>query len=253
MPWNVIRARGGSAAGGSAPAVWQEGLSMLERTFVNRLRDRDLGAFRTLVERYHASLVRLARIFCASRATAEEVVQEAWIVAFTRFDGYSGAGSLKAWLSGIVVNKAKSRAVLDRRVVSFSDLARSEAQDGNGGLDRRRFGADGRWTDPPAPWDAMTPEREVEGRQLIVHLGSMIDALPPAQRAALLLRDVEQQEPEEICRLLQISPGNLRVLLHRARTRLRAQVEALAAPARPDSAARAQGPEPVVSRRPAVM
>lgn len=110
---------------------------MLEQAFLDRLRGQDLDAFRTLVERYHASLVRLARVFCASRATAEEVVQEAWIVAFTRFDGYSGAGSLKAWLSGIVVNKAKSRAALDRSVVRFADLVRSEAQDGNGGLDPR--------------------------------------------------------------------------------------------------------------------
>lgn len=99
----------------------------------------------------------------------------------------------------------------------------------------------------------MIPEREVEGRQLIVHLGAMIDTLPPAQRAVLLLRDVEQQEPEEICRLLEITPENLRVLLHRARTRLRAQLEALAAPARPEAKADGHGPEPIVSRRLAMM
>lgn len=206
---------------------------MDESGFVRRLRDRDLAAFRTLVERYHAGLVRLARVFCASRATAEEVVQEAWIVAFTRFDGFSGNGSIKAWLAGIVANKAKTRAVRDRRVTSFSELARFELQDGHGGVESKRFRGDGGWADPPAPWDAMTPERDAAGRELIVHLQDMIDALPPMQRAALLLRDVEDQDPAEVCRTLEVSEGNLRVLLHRARTRLRAQLEALAAPAPP--------------------
>lgn len=217
--------------------------------FIRRLRERDLAAFRKLVERHHTGLVRLARVFCASRATAEEVVQEAWIVAFTRFDGYSGSGSLKAWLAGIVVNKAKTRAVRDRRVASFSELARSESQDGKGGLDPNRFRSDGGWADPPAPWDTMTPERDVAGRQLIVHLQDMIDALPPMQRAALLLRDVEEQDPAEVCRMLEVSEGNLRVLLHRARTRLRAQLEALAAPAPPRRERHGKAVGSAVSRR----
>lgn len=202
---------------------------MEDPRYIQRLRDGDQAAYRDLVRRHHTGFVRLARVFCRIHATAEEVVQDTWIAVLTGIGGYSGDAPLKAWISGIVVNKARSRAVRDGRIRSFSDFAGHDDQDANG-LDPERFTANGAWAEPPAPWDGLTPEREASDRELLGHLAEAIETLPEAQRAVVLLRDVEGVEPAEICRMLEITEGNLRVLLHRARTRLRAAVEARVAP-----------------------
>lgn len=202
-----------------------------DAAFVARLRAGEQGAYRELVRRHHAGLVRLARVFCRVQATAEEVVQDSWIAVLTGIGGYSGEAPLKAWISGIVVNKARSRAARDGRVRSFSDFAGQDEADANG-LDPDRFTANGAWAEPPAPWDGLTPEREAADRELLGYLAAEIETLPEAQRAVVLLRDVGGVEPAEICRMLGITDGNLRVLLHRARTRLRAAVEARLAPVR---------------------
>jgi RNA polymerase sigma-70 factor (ECF subfamily) len=208
-----------------------EGAVSEDADFVARLRAGDQNAYRALVRRHHTGFVRLARVFCRIQATAEEVVQDAWIAVLTGIGGYSGEAPLKAWISGIVVNKARTRAVRDGRMRSFSDFARSDGEDATG-LDPERFAANGAWAEPPAPWDGLTPEREAADRELLGHLSTEIEALPEAQRAVVLMRDVEGVEPAEICRLLGITDGNLRVLLHRARTRLRAAIEARLVPAR---------------------
>ena len=202
-----------------------------DAAFVARLRAGDQGSYRELVRRHHTGLVRLARVFCRVHATAEEVVQETWIAVLTGIGGYSGEAPLRAWISGIVVNKARSRAVRDGRVRSFSDFAGRGDDDANG-LDPERFTAAGSWADPPALWDGPTPERAAADRELLQHLAEEIESLPEAQRAVVLLRDVEGVDPTEICRMLGITDGNLRVLLHRARTKLRAAIEARMLPAR---------------------
>jgi RNA polymerase sigma-70 factor (ECF subfamily) len=209
----------------------EQGAVTEDAAFVARLRAGDQNAYRALVRRHHTGFVRLARVFCRVHATAEEVVQDAWIAVLTGIDGYSGEAPLKAWISGIVVNKARSRAVRDGRMRSFSDFARAGDDDATG-LDPERFTANGAWAEPPAPWDGLTPEREAADRELLAHLSTEIEALPEAQRAVVLLRDVEGLEPAEICRMLDISDGNLRVLLHRARARLRAAIEARLVPTR---------------------
>lgn len=195
---------------------------------VDRLRDGDEAAYREVVRLHHAGLVRLAQAFCGVRATAEEVVQDAWVAVFTGIDGYVGAAPLRSWIAGIVVNLARKRGVRDGRMRSFSDLAWQEAADGAPAPDSERFRADGAWADPPTPWDGLTPEREVGGRQMLEHLAVAVEALPPAQRAVVLLCDVEGHDAAEVCRMLDITHGNMRVLLHRARARLRARMEALA-------------------------
>lgn len=195
---------------------------------VDRLRRGDEAAYREVVRLHHAGLVRLAQAFCGVRATAEEVVQDAWVAVFTGIEGYVGAAPLRSWIAGIVVNLARKRGVRDGRMRSFSDLARQEAADGVSAPDSDRFRADGGWADPPAPWDGLTPEREVGGRQMLEHLAAAVEALPPAQRAVVLLCDVDGHDTAEVCRMLGITHGNMRVLLHRARTRLRARMEALA-------------------------
>lgn len=195
------------------------------------LRAGDEAAFRQLVRRHHARLVRLAAAFTGARARAEEAVQDAWVAVVTGLDGYSGEAPLGAWIAGIVVNKARTRAARDGRVVSFADLARSEAE--GPALDPERFLPDGHWAERFSAWSSVTPEREAGDRQLLARVGEALEALPPAQRAVVLLRDVECLEPAAICRALGITEANMRVLLHRARVRLRDAAAALAEPVPP--------------------
>jgi RNA polymerase sigma-70 factor, ECF subfamily len=193
-----------------------------------RLRAGEEAAFRELVRRHHARLVRLAAVFTGSRARAEEAVQDSWVAVVTGLDGYSGEAPLGAWITGIVMNKARTRAARDGRVLSFADLARAETE--GPALDPERFLADGHWAERFSPWSALTPEREAGDRQLLARMGEALDALPPAQRAVVLLRDVECLEPAAICAALGVSEANMRVLLHRARTRLRDEAAALVEP-----------------------
>jgi len=199
---------------------------MEDEAFVARLRAGEDRAYRELVRRHHTRLVRLAQTFCGIRASAEEVVQDSWVAVFTGIESFSGASPLKAWIAGIVVNKARTRGLRDGRMRSFSDFVRDEGGEEITTLDESRFSAGGGWAEPPLPWDGMTPERDIAGREVLSLLGDALDKLPPAQRAAVMLRDVEGQEPQEVCRLLEISEGNLRVLLHRARAKLRASLDA---------------------------
>ena len=194
-----------------------------------RLCAGEEAAFRALVRRHHARLVRLAAVFTGGRARAEEAVQDAWVAVVTGLDGYSGEAPLGAWISGIVVNKARTRAARDGRVVSFADLGRSEAE--GPALEPERFLPDGHWAERVLPWASLTPEREAGDRQLLARIGEVLETLPPAQRAVVLLRDVECQEPAAICATLGITEANMRVLLHRARTRLRDAAAALIEPA----------------------
>jgi RNA polymerase sigma-70 factor (ECF subfamily) len=203
---------------------------MEDAAFIQRLRDGDARAYRELVLRHNAGFVRLARAFCGIRATAEEVVQDAWVVVFTSLDSYAGVSPLRAWIAGIVVNKARSRAQRDGRMKTFSDFIRDEMGADTSSLEDGRFTSAGAWETPPMPWDGLTPEREAGDRQLLSILGEALETLPPVQRAIVLLRDVEGHDPAEICRMLDISEGNLRVLLHRARTRLRGILDTAMAP-----------------------
>ena len=195
--------------------------------FIARLRAGDQAAFRTLVTRHHAALVRLARSFCRIEATAEEVVQEAWLAVVTGLDSFTGAAPLRSWIAAIVVNKARTRAVRDARVRNFSDLRSSFDGDENGGFDLDRFAQSGAWMDPPLPWQGVTPERIFAGRQLVALVAEHLDRLPPNQRAAVLLRDVQGLDAKEVCEALGVTEVHLRVLLHRARTRLRAAVNTI--------------------------
>lgn len=189
-----------------------------------RLRARDPAAWRQLVRRHHATLVALAAGVVGNAATAEEVAQEAWTAAVGAIDGFAGAARITTWLAAIALNAARTRARRDGRTVLVATF-----QEEAGGEEEARFGTDGHWRLPPSHLDPLDPERIVAGRQLWDHVSAAIERLPPAQRAVLLLVDVEEVEPAEVCRLLALTPQNQRVLLHRARTRLRAEVERLLA------------------------
>jgi RNA polymerase sigma-70 factor (ECF subfamily) len=195
-----------------------------DRSLVAALRAGDEAAFLALVERWHASMVRVARGYVPSRAVAEDVVQETWLAVVRGIDRFEERSSLKTWVFRILVNRAKTRGERERRTVPFSSLAAREASDGEASVDPERFGAGGMWTAPPA----RLPEDRLADRETVAEIQAAIDALPDAQRTVITLRDVEGWEAAEVAELLGISDGNQRVLLHRARSKVRAAVEVAA-------------------------
>lgn len=192
---------------------------------VERLRRRDAATWQGVVRRYHATLVALAAGVVGNAATAEEVAQEAWAAAVGAIGSFEGAARLSTWLAAIALNTARTRVRRDARVVLVSSF-----EDAGDDLEGR-FESNGHWSLPPAPLDELDPERIVAGRQLWDHVSAAIERLAPMQRAVLVLHDVEDMDAAEICRLLELTPQNQRVLLHRARTRVRAEVERLFAAA----------------------
>jgi RNA polymerase sigma-70 factor (ECF subfamily) len=203
-------------------------MALAEAELLDGLRRRDEAAFMALVERYHQPLVRLARSFVSTPAAAEDVVQETWLAVLNGIDRFEGRSSLKTWIFRILTNRAKTRGVRDARVVPFSALAADEA-DAGPSVEAERFHQPGHriaghWAVPPQPWAEGGEERALssETREVI---REAIDALPPAQRAVISLRDVEGVEADEVCELLELTEGNQRVLLHRARTKVRRALE----------------------------
>jgi RNA polymerase sigma-70 factor, ECF subfamily len=188
------------------------------------LRRGDEQAFTALVDRHGASMLRLARVYVRDRAVAEEVVQEAWLGVLRGVERFEGRSSLRTWLHRIVANLAKTRAVREARSVPFSALARADAEEEGPSVPPERFrGPDdrwaGHWATPPEPWGQ--PEHELlsaETRALIV---AAIDALPAMQRRVITLRDMEGWSAVEVCNVLELSETHQRVLLHRARTKVR--------------------------------
>jgi RNA polymerase sigma-70 factor (ECF subfamily) len=198
-----------------------------ESGLLSRLRDRDEEAFRELVRRHHGVLLRLAGTFVRSAATAEEVVQETWLAVLQGLDRFEGRSSLKTWIFSILTNRARTRAVRDGRMVLFSEIRDDES--GDPAVDPDRFGPSGSWNEPPQPWDLASPEARAVSAQLAEHARNAIDELPGAQRAVVLLRDVEGCTAEEACNVLGVSETNQRVLLHRGRSRVRKALEVLLA------------------------
>jgi RNA polymerase sigma-70 factor (ECF subfamily) len=196
-----------------------------EQRLLAALKAGDEAAFAELVDRYHAGLVRLAMTFVRSRAVAEEVVQETWLGVLRGLPRFEGRSSLRTWITRILVNQAKTRALRERRSVPFSSLA-GELEDGPA-VDPNRFRNPqfpGGWSDPPQSWAAL-PEARLLGAETRAKLLEAIQQLPPMQRRVITLRDVEGWDAAEVRDLLDLSEVNQRVLLHRARSRVRAALE----------------------------
>jgi len=194
-----------------------------EARLLQALRDRDEEAFVELVDRLGPSMLRVARAYVPTRAVAEEVVQEAWLAVLTGLDRFEGRSSLRTWIFQIVATKAKTRAVREGRTLAFSSLGGDEPA-----VDSARFtdegGGKGAWIAPPRSLDAV-PEERLLAREAREAVAAAIASLPPAQRAVIALRDVEGMRAEEACAVLEVSEGNQRVLLHRARSKVRAALE----------------------------
>jgi RNA polymerase sigma-70 factor (ECF subfamily) len=189
-----------------------------------RMRDGDRGAFAELVQRHAGALLRVARSVVKDTSVAEELVQDTWLAALRGLDGFEGRASFRTWLLRILVNRARTRMVRDARTVPFSALSLpGETEDP--AVDSARFDENGNWGIAPVPWSEENPERLAERAETRAALEAAISDLPEAQRAVITLRDIEGLETEEICNLLAISVTNQRVLLHRARTKVRRALE----------------------------
>src|SRR3954452_18548431 len=210
---------------GTAPRSAHPRGEAREAQLVAALRAGDEEAFTMIVTTWHASLKRVARAYVRTDAIAEEVVQETWLAAINGLERFEQRASLKTWLFHILANKAKTRGARERRSVPFASLGPA---DRGPAVTPERFQGEndawpGHWATPPRPWE--DPERRLQSLEAREHLRAAIGALPDTQQAVLTLRDVEGLDADEVCTLLDLSPGNQRVILHRARARVRADLE----------------------------
>ena len=194
---------------------------------VARLRAGDEAAFRTLVERHHGTMITVARGYVKTRAAAEEVAQEAWLAVLKGLDRFEGRSSLSTWILRIVMNKAMTRGGRESRSVPFSSLASRDEPEA--AVDPHRFRRAGQpltgnWNSFPADWGSL-PEEQLLGRETLELVKRRIEELPEAQRTVITMRDVAGCSAEEACDALEISAANQRVLLHRARSKVRAAIE----------------------------
>ena len=183
---------------------------------LERLRSGDERAFELLVDRYDGGLRRVARTFVRAGSAVDDVVQETWLGVLRGLHAFEGRSSLRTWMFSILINQARTRARRDARSLPFSAL---ETEDGPT-VDPGAFGADGRWASAPARLDG-DPETGLLSAELRRHLLQAVDGLAPDQRAVITLRDLVGLPAVEVCELLELSEGNQRVLLHRARSRVR--------------------------------
>ena len=166
----------------------------------------------------------MARAYVSTDAVAEEVVQDTWLAVIAGIDRFQERATLKTWVFHILVNKAKSRGKRERRIVPFASLSR-DAEGPAVSPDNFQRDGDawpGHWATPPRPWE--DPERRLESLEARERLREAIAALPDVHQAVLTLRDVEGLDAPEVCALLELSDGNQRVILHRARARVRADL-----------------------------
>ena len=191
------------------------------------LRAGDEAAYTEIVRRYHGSLVRVASAHVRSAALAEEIAQEAWLAVLNGLARFEGRSSFRTWLFTIVANLAKTRGAREARTVPFSALAREEGEQERP-VEDGRFLEDGHWATAPAEW--RDPGARLHSEQTLAQIERAIAQLPEAQRTVITLRDVRGLDAEEVCELLGISDGNQRVLLHRARAKVRRALEGVLAP-----------------------
>jgi RNA polymerase sigma-70 factor, ECF subfamily len=190
----------------------------VETSVVEALRAGDEAAFAELVRRYSPSLLRVARMYVGSRAVAEEVVQETWVAVLNAIGGFEGRSSLKTWIFRILTNIAKTRGQREGRSVPFSSLG----PDDEHAVDPDRFAESGQWAAPP---HGFGPEERLLAGETMAAVEAAIAELPPSQAVVITMRDVDGFTAEEACNALDISETNQRVLLHRARSKVRQALE----------------------------
>ena len=190
-----------------------------ESALIASLRAGDERAFMQVVEEYTPGMRRLALTFVRTPALADDVVQEAWLGVLKGLDRFEGRSSLRTWIYTIVANVARTRAVREARSLPLSSLAPADADDDEAAVDPDRFVGTGAWARPVEPWREVL---DAEARNVI---DAAIAKLPPQQAQVITLRDVEGWSSEEVRNVLELSETNQRVLLHRARSKVRAALE----------------------------
>jgi len=215
----------------TTPAAPSSDAAGADRDLLDRLRARDEQAFNDIVRRWSPVMLRVARGYVSTDASAQEVVQETWLGVIRGLAAFEGRSALRTWVFRILVNVAKTRGVKEHRSTPFSSM--SPGEDNGPTVDPNRFrdpDADDwprHWTPAgaPRPWhvDPETAALRAETRSLV---SAAVDQLPERQRAVVVLRDVQGFDSDEVCDLLGVSAQNQRVLLHRGRAKIRAQLEA---------------------------
>jgi RNA polymerase sigma-70 factor (ECF subfamily) len=194
-----------------------------ESLLVAALRRREEAAFAALVRRYHGLMLRVAGAQVNDRAAAEEVVQETWLAVIKGIDSFEGRSSLRTWMFRILTYQASARLQRDGRQIPFSALAAADAAAADPSVEPSRFFPRDHaprpffWVEDPREW----PEAALLANEVRSVIRAAIAQLPDSQRVVISLRDLEGWAPAEVCEALQISDGNQRVLLHRARSRVR--------------------------------
>ena len=187
---------------------------------IPKLLENDETAYKQAERAYHGIMIHVARSIVGD-AIADEVAQEAWLAVFKSLPKFERRSSLKTWILRIVSNCAKSRLRHESRTVNFDDyiLESGPMIDGN------HFDERGHWSNPPATWNVETPEALVSSTELQKCIHNALNDLPPPQRAVVTLRDIQGLDMETICKILEVSESNARVLLHRGRSRIREAID----------------------------
>ena len=207
-----------SGAGHAAKQCATEGFHDESRLLL-ALREGDERAFETLVDCLDGALRRLARLYVNTAAEAEEVVQDTWVGVIRGLETFEERSSLRTWVCSILINRARTRGRTEQRSIPFSSAW--EDRTGEPAVDPSRFRPqDGRWVARPGDFHEL-PEARLLAAETIELVENAISTLPAAQREVITLRDVEHWTAAEVCDALGVSEGNQRVLLHRARARVR--------------------------------
>ena len=212
----------------SSPHTVHDTLKLDEPGLVRALQAGDEQVFAAVMDWYSGSLLRLAMSFVPSRAVAEEVVQETWMGVFEGIHRFESRSSFKTWLFRILTNRAKTRGMRESRYEPLGLSASSGETEEGPSLEDSLFVTEGsrmgHWKAPPDAWEPDTPERALLSKECRVAIEQAIARLPPTQRQVMTLRDIEGVGSEEICNILEITETNQRVLLHRARTSVRREL-----------------------------
>ena len=222
MESTTAPAHGAAAGSRDAPPLPEDAC------LVESLRLGDEAAFALLLDTYHARMVRMALVYVSSYAVAEEVVQETWLAVVRGLDRFEARSSLKTWIFGILTNQSKARGQCEGRSVVFSATWNPDVAPGDPAVDPERFRAvepdRDHWVSFPHSWEGI-PEEQFLARETRACIAQALSALPANQRAVMTLNDIEGWPTHEACEVLGISTANQRVLLHRARSRVRGVLE----------------------------
>lgn len=199
-----------------------------DEELVERLRRKDENAFALLVDAWSGAILRLARTFVSTDESAAEIVQETWLSVIKSISTFEGRSSLKTWVYRVLVHAAKRRCAQEGRTIPLSNLPTRE--DYGPSVDPSRFrdpseSDPGDWRIFPRPWPQPTPEQATLNKEIRQELEAALEMLPGRQRIVIILRDIEGRSSDEVCEILDISPANQRVLLHRARSFVRSRLE----------------------------